>query len=286
MSAKMFSLILATCGRMQEVDNFLRSITMQNCDMSVLEVIIVDQNGENGTDIAPIVSKYQEKIDIKHIKSDRRGLSLSRNIGLRLAGGKFVAFPDDDCLYYPDTLCETENAFNLNPDIEVFLGRIVDRVTCKNIIRNWKDAAFSIALPNFFLNYSAITIFSRKNSILFDETLGLGTYYGSYEDADYIVQALQSGKKIQYNPCIEVWHPEAQAGFHEQKLYSYGLGFGALCRKHLSFFFLWLFLKVIGYHTALMILSTITLDMRQAKRRFLSVKSRVQGFVSYKGRAL
>jgi len=281
-TTKIFSLILATCGRVQEVDRFLHSIGTQDFNLSKIEVIIVDQNGNNGIDIVPIIRKHQDKVDIRHIKSDRRGLSLSRNIGLRLAKGEFVAFPDDDCLYYPDTLFEAQSAFNLNPDMEVFLGRIVDRATRKNIIRDWKNSSLAITRQNFYLNFSSITLFSRKNSIRFEETLGLGTYYGSNEDADYILQVLEKGEKIQYTPAIEVWHPANPPIVDFQKVYSYGLGFGALCRKHQGLVIGLLFVKVIGYHSLLMLLSAVTLDMQQAKRRFMFVASRLHGLVSYK----
>lgn len=281
MSAKKFSLILATCGRMKEVDDFLQSIIRQNCDLSDVEVLVVDQNDEQEVNLVPIIEKNQECVDIRHIKSSKRGLSFSRNIGLKMARGWYVAFPDDDCLYYPDTLHEVECAFHRQPDVEVLLGRIVDRVAKTKIIRDWKDYSFSIDISNFFLNYSAITIFARKNNALFDETLGLGTYFGSYEDADYIVQILKDDKKVQYCPCIEVWHPDVQSGFHSQKVYSYGLGFGALCRKHLSIAFAFLFAQSIGYHFLLFIISMIKLDRQNVNRRRLSVLSRIRGFISY-----
>lgn len=282
MSPKTFSLILATCGRLQEVDKFLQSISVQDYDLSKVEVLIVDQNSNNGINITPIIHRYQDVVDIRHIKSAQRGLSFCRNIALRLARGKFIAFPDDDCLYYPNTLCEAERAFNAYPAIDILLGRIVERITHKNIIRNWKDYSFAITQWNFFLNYSSITIFCRQNTILFDEKLGLGTYYGSCEDTDYIVQALKREEKILYTPVIEVWHPEDPPIVNFQKVYSYGLGFGALCRKYPEPFALLLFFQAIVYHFVMMSLSIIVLNKGQAKRRFLSIKSRVHGFIRYR----
>ena len=266
---------------MQEVNDFLHSVSRQNYDLSKIEVLVVDQNIECELNLAPIIEKYLDRIDIRHIRSAKKGLSLSRNIGLRMAGGKYLAFPDDDCLYYPDTLCEVERAFEQHASVEVLLGRIVDRVSQKKIIRKWKDHSFAINCSNFFLNYSAITIFSRKNDVLFDETLGLGTYFGSYEDADYIVQALKLGKKIRYTPCVEVWHPDVQPGLHSQKTYSYGLGFGALCRKHFSISFVSLFVQSVGYHFLFFLVAMLKLNKQQATRRYLSVISRIRGFIGY-----
>lgn len=282
MSSKAFSLIVATFGRLQEVDKFLQSIVNQEYDLSKVEVWIVDQNSANGIELAPIISKYQDSFEILHIKSDQRGLSLNRNIALRSATGKFVAFPDDDCLYYSNTLSQVEKAFNTFSAADIILGRILDRSTNKNIIRDWKNYSFPITKKNFFLNYSSITMFSRKTNILFDETLGLGTYYGSCEDTDFIVQALQRGEKIQYTPDIEVWHPDSPPIIDFQKVYSYGLGFGALCRKYTEPFAISLFFQSIGYHFVTMMLSIIVLNLKQAKRRYLSIKSRVHGFISYR----
>ena len=59
------------------------------------EVVIVDQNPEGFLD--EVVSKYQTALTIKYVRTDPRGVSHARNLGMVHAEGDVVAFPDDDC---------------------------------------------------------------------------------------------------------------------------------------------------------------------------------------------
>jgi glycosyltransferase involved in cell wall biosynthesis len=271
---------MATYGRKEEVGDFLESIINQRYNLDEVEIIIVDQNDVITLD--EVCSKYIGLLNIKLIRSDKKGLSLNRNIGLHIAIGKYIAFPDDDCTYYPETLLNVENYFETNWNVDVVLGRIYDRKLNKDIIRNWKSREYKVNISNFYFSYSSITIFTKKNNILFDEKLGVGTFFGSYEDADYILQLIENNKKIIYTPDVEVWHPDLTANpMSDEKVYSYGLGFGALVKKHLSLPILYLFIQAIGFHLIKMIFGIFTMDKTTIIKRFLSIKSRLQGFYLY-----
>lgn len=278
-----FSLIMATYGRKEEIGLFLKSITEQTYDISKVEIIIVDQNDK--IKLEEICNEYKKSLNIKHIKSDIKGLSYNRNIGLKIATGKYIAFPDDDCIYYPDTLWEVENFFEKNKEYDVVLGKIYDRKNKKNIIRNWKNKAYEVTFKNFFLSYSSITIFTKRNNIKFDGQLGVGTFFGSYEDADYILQLLENNKKLKYTPEIEVWHPDLSANvMSEEKIYSYGLGFGALVKKHISIQIIFLFIQAIGFHFIKFIFAFTTFNKYEMKKRYLSIVSRFKGLYLYESK--
>jgi len=275
-----FSLIMATYGRKEEIETFLNSIEQQKYDTSKVEIIIVDQNDKIVLD--DICAKYIEKLNIKHIKSEVKGLSFNRNIGLKSAIGDIVAFPDDDCTYYSETLVEIDNYFREHDDVDVVLGKIYDREIKKNIIRNWKNYGYKINSNNFFLSFSSITIFSRRNDILFDNDLGVGTFFGSNEDGDYILQHLRENKIIYYSPSIEVWHPDfSSVVMSDKKVYSYGLGFGALVRKHLSLPIIFLFFLTIGFHLLILVFAFLSMNKYEINKRYLSIISRMKGFYLY-----
>ena len=271
---------MATYGRKEEIQDFLESIAKQDYDISQVEILIIDQNNEIVLD--DICQKYNHTLNIKHIKSNKKGLSLNRNIGLKIATGKYVAFPDDDCTYYPDTLFKIENYFEQNKDTDVVLGRIYDRVTKKNIIRDWKNSEFEVNIYNFFLSYSSITIFTKKNNIYFDEQLGVGTFFGSCEDTDYVLQLLEQNKRIVYSPDVDVWHPDLSAEtMSDEKVYSYGLGFGALVKKHLALPIIYLLIQSLGFHTLKLIVGILTLNKTAIRKRYFSIKSRIEGLYLY-----
>lgn len=276
-----FSLILATYGRLSEVSDLLASLEKQTLPLSLFEIIIVDQNDK--LDLDPIIAKFKETLNIKHIRSKRKGLSLNRNIGLKLARGSYICFPDDDCKYYPDTLSRVKQHFD-STSANLVLGAIRDRTTDKNIIRNWPSKNIRINRYNFFTLYSSITIFTKRNELLFDENLGVGCYFGSCEDTDYIYRLIKKTKKSLYFSDIEVWHPDPSIiSISKEKNISYGLGFGAFYYKHkFDIFIARIYLISLIYHLSLSILSAFRLDYLSMSRRWDAFTSRIKGFIECK----
>lgn len=274
-----FSLIVATCGRVKEVDRLLESFTHLDYDLNLVEIYIIDQN--DTINLKPIIRKYVPALQIHHIHSPRKGLSYNRNIGLREAKGDIIAFPDDDCTYYPDTLNKVNDAFNEYADASLLLGQIIDRKTGEKIIRKWSDQPFSLNFYNFYTSFSSITMFVKNEGKkqYFDERLGSGEYLGSCEDADYIVQFLNKKSKIIYTPDIQVWHPiQTLVNFSKGKMTSYGLGFGAFARKNVNLAIVILFIEIIGYHSMLYIIAKIKRNKENEAAQKISIISRLQGW--------
>lgn len=83
-----FSLITATYGRTAEVRMLLESLTRQT--YKDFELILVDQNPH--FELRDLTEEYASRIDIRYVRSEVKGLSYNRNIGLDLcqgAGGGF-----------------------------------------------------------------------------------------------------------------------------------------------------------------------------------------------------
>jgi Glycosyltransferases, probably involved in cell wall biogenesis len=93
-----FSLIMATYGRSNEIENFL--ISLKNQTYKNFELIVIDQNDDDKA--YKIIKKFQNDINIIYLKVSFKGLSKARNYGLNYASGQIIAFPDDDCEYPND----------------------------------------------------------------------------------------------------------------------------------------------------------------------------------------
>lgn len=275
-----FSLIMATYGRSSEVDRFLESLTKQEIPAKDFEVIIVDQNDK--IDLSEIVEKYSNCLNVRHIKSSRKGLSRNRNIGLEVARGEYVCFPDDDCTYYPDTLSTVLKHFQATDAFGIF-GAIRNRNERRNIIRNWPYVDKILRRSNFFMLYSSITVFARNSALRFDERLGVGEYFGSCEDTDYVYDMIVNHGDCLYFSDVEVWHPPLDIQIMgDAKNFSYGLGFGAFCAKHARDpFVLRLFLMSLCYHALFAFVALLKLDKRAALLRKGAFVSRVRGFREY-----
>jgi glycosyltransferase involved in cell wall biosynthesis len=73
----------------------LESLCLQTIDVSVYEVIVVDNNSTDNTSI--VVDEFCRRyFNIRYCQESQQGLSHARNRGWRGARGQYVAFMDDD----------------------------------------------------------------------------------------------------------------------------------------------------------------------------------------------
>ncbi|SFA80673.1 glycosyltransferase family 2 protein [Clostridium frigidicarnis] len=277
-----FSLVVATLGRYDELRGFFNSIKNINYPLDKIEIVVVDQNDE--LNLKPLIEEFLD-LNIVYIKSDVKGLSQNRNIGLKQCAGDIIAFPDDDCEYLNDTLNIVNEFFDENKDNSVVMGRIVQR-DGSDSLRVWPKETITITKSNFYTKCSSITMFIKKNSktLKFNEKLGTGNYFGACEDAEMIYGFLKEGLKITYNPELRLYHPHYSSSHNmsAQKVYSYGLGFGAFCRSRFDFHKFMLFFKAEGFHFVNTLIGVITFNKERMKKGFNAFVSRIKGFITYK----
>jgi glycosyltransferase involved in cell wall biosynthesis len=271
------SLIVATLGRKAEVASLLESLCHQTIPPSKIEVIIVDQNPQGY--LKDIIDLYQHKIKVLYKHSNRLGLSLNRNIGLDLANGEIIGFPDDDCCYLPETLNEVLNAFK-KTNASLVLGKLVDPITREDAIKKWPTKSRRLHKFNFYKCSSSATMFTRKSSIRFDEEFGVGARWGSNEDAIYIYQHIKKNLNCTYNPNVVVLHPDQKyQDLNMSKIWAYGYGYGKFIRKYLSLSLLYFFLASATYQLFFAAYALFHREPSIAKKRILSFSSRILGFL-------
>jgi GT2 family glycosyltransferase len=265
------SLVVATYGRTKELQLFLESIRQQNHPTEKIEIILVDQNAPGFLD--PILDAYQD-LRLLRLVAEPHAAN-ARSLGQSHAQADLIAFPDDDCTYYPDTIPSVLRIAQNNPNVHIFKGRIWDRQKQKNIIRNWPAAPLKVTIKNFYTYGSAITSFCRRTSVRFDSRLGPGTPFGSNEDTDWFIEVLKAHGPALYTPEIEVWHPEPGA-VPATKAFAYGMGFGALARKqHLEL--LWLQAQV--FHLLALVIALCQGRWETAKMRKNAFWGRCIGYL-------
>jgi spore maturation protein CgeB len=95
-SQPLVSVIVPTYNRPDFLDEALNSIQRQT--YKDFEVIVINDGGE---DILSVITPYNADYKIVYIKlKKRKGPSTARNAGLKMAKGKYIAYLDDDDIYY------------------------------------------------------------------------------------------------------------------------------------------------------------------------------------------
>ena len=71
-----------------------KSMFEQNIDQNLIEVILIDDNSEQNSNIIFIKNKFK---NLRYFKNRRDlGPGISRNIGIKKSKGKYVFFLDSD----------------------------------------------------------------------------------------------------------------------------------------------------------------------------------------------
>ena len=266
------SLVTATLGRVDEINILLDSLVKQT--YKNFELVIVDQNEHYK--VQNLVDRYTYILNIKYIRSSIKGLSYNRNIGIKECSGDIIGFPDDDCYYSENLLEEIIHTFKEKKN-KIVLAEFCDSDT-NRIFIPYREIVQRKEIIKHALSVNFFSILNKN--LFFDERLGVGTFFSSGEETDYIWQLLDKKDIAIFAKKAKVFHPQNATSNNYQRGYSYGLGFGALFkkeilgRKHYTYFIM--YLKYLIRSIGGVILSS-------NKRFYLgSLKGRIKGFLLFK----
>jgi GT2 family glycosyltransferase len=227
-----FDLVVATVDRTKELERLFESLERQA--HPAFRVLLVDQNEDGRLD--EIIGRHPS-LDLKRLRAPR-GLSRARNAALQHVRAELVAFPDDDCAYPDDLLQRVARRFAVDASLGGLTGRAADLGGHSR--PGWPIDAAEVTRENLWRRAISFTIFLRSSAVgvvgPFDEQLGLGSGqpWASGEETDYLIRALDTGVRIEYDPELVVLHDEKafaptalrSAGARE------GASIGYLLRKH------------------------------------------------------
>lgn len=273
-----FSLILATVGRSEEVARFLASLDAQ--DYRDFELIVIDQNDDER--LAPLLKIYGGRFKFLHVRS-ARGLSRARNVGLKLAGGDVIAFPDDDCWYPPGLLAKVAGALETDPGIDGVTGRFTDGDGRTE--GRWLDRSMLLNRYNIWRGAISFSIFLRRRVVdavgRFNDSLGVGagTPWGASEETDYLLRSLQHGFKLKFLNDLVLHHPVKTVHFDEgacNRQQKYEAGIGRVMRMNDYPF--WYFPAACLRTCCGIVLALASGDLPRARFKYVSVMARMRGW--------
>ena len=231
----LFSLIVPTLNRREEVGRLLASIEAQT--FRDFEVIVIDQNPNDL--LGDICRDFARRLPLLHVRAESKGPARARNHGLGFAKGTLINFPDDDCEFRPELLARVAAQMGERPELDALFARAVDPVSGESSVTKFDTQSQWVTAENLYRTTVEFTMFARRTLFaavgLLDEKLGVGTYFGAEEGADFVLRALYQNKRLYYDPTLLISHIQKIARYdarERQRAYNYGKGFGRLSVKH------------------------------------------------------
>lgn len=226
----MISLIVGTLGRVAALRRLLKSLAAQT--VRDFEVVLVDQSGTEA--VMPVLEEFPT-VCVRRVTA-APGLSCARNLGLTLAKGEIVGFPDDDCWYTPNLLAQVTEAFR-DPALDGFSFRVTDDDGICSAGGWMSLGQMPMTRKNIWRTAVSCSFFLRRNALgmeRFDERLGVGsgTPFGSGEETEFLLRLLARGAYLQYDGTVTVFHPVFRGPWRLRRGWRYGLGHGWVLRRH------------------------------------------------------
>jgi len=271
-----FSIVVCTVNNYRNIKKFLYSV--KNQTFINYELILIDQSKENKRNILTI-----NKIsNLKYIKSHKFGLSFNRNLGIKIASGKYLMFLDDDCYFDKFFLQKLYQIQNINKfDI---LGFQIRNYKNKNIIVKNPLKIISNNSPiNITRSLCSSNFIIKYNRNMFDARLGLGAKFlsKSSEDTDYLLR-VSPKYKIYYSKKIVIYHPEPNYYINIKKNFFYGVGFSVCMLKNKNFLIIFLILLKIPVNVFFNFFSLKFTKIINSSIKFLGIIYGLFYFIFYK----
>jgi rhamnosyl/mannosyltransferase len=242
------SVVIINYRMRNQLKNCLKSIYTQKVKIN-FEVILVNTISQDGT--PEMIEKHFK--DVRLINTDRFGVALSRNVGLKASSGRYILMLDADAMLVPDhrALDEMVEFMNTHSDAggagsrtisrsgalecscrtfytlpiilfrRTFLGTLFpnSRIIRKHLMMDWDHN--SVREVDWVAGASFLMRRETVESIgFFDEKFAFG-----FEDVDWCYRAQKGGWKIYYFPKGEIIHDAQRASAR---------GFNRMAFEHLK----------------------------------------------------
>jgi len=206
----------------------------------LLELIVVDQSDGKETEQA-LANVLDSRL--RYVRTDTRGVTSARNIGIELSQGDLVAFTDDDCRVPVNWVASIISVFSADPGAVLVCGKVqvppelwergfTESFEAKE--REWRGR-----YPPFGQDWGITANMSMRRDVVqklgsFDPFLGAGSPLRSGGEPDLIFRVLKAGLKVVNANEVVVDHlgvrPYGEAA--SKLMRGYGFGTGAALFKH------------------------------------------------------
>jgi GT2 family glycosyltransferase len=204
------------------------------------DVVFVDQSDDRATEEGLAALNDRR---IRHIRSDLRGATNGRNVGIEATSGSVIAFTDDDCRVSHDWIERIRDIFGKDPDAAVVCGRVrlPDELRTKGYAIEFEPSVreYQHRFPPADKDWGITANLAARRAVFerlgkFDPLLGPGAPLLCGEEPDLLLRVLRAGLKVVNAREVEVAHLGIRSfGAEATKLsHMYGVGTAAALFKH------------------------------------------------------
>jgi glycosyltransferase involved in cell wall biosynthesis len=248
-SGMKLSVIVCTRNRANAIIPCLDSIAASLAKAAPVdaEIVVIDNGSTNDT--SDLVRRWASTcaFPVNLQLEPRKGLSIARNCGIRIARGDLLAWTDDDCRMSESYIKELLRHDAADTELVLRGGRVELGdpgdlpVTIKRIQKRtrWSRALHSARHENIGNCLLGCNMAMRRSIAErlgpFDERFGAGSGIPGGEDIDYTFRAYLAGIVIEAVPDMTVYHHHGrkQAADGAQLFRDYTIGGGALYAKYI-----------------------------------------------------
>lgn len=231
-------LLIATCGRTAELRRLLESLRRQTCRN--FNILICDQNED---DRLAFAEEEFADLPLRRFRLRPASVSNARNLLLDQATAPFFAFPDDDCVYEPDTVASALDFFRRHPGADGCFGKWIAFGE-----EQWGDrpqkAPERLNCYSCFLHGGALVQFFRATPAIrrlrFDPAFGFGAgiRYVASEDTDFVLQLLSQKGTLYRADAIHIRHKAGDFSVRDaSRIRAYNVSRIVLLKKYNKHFF-------------------------------------------------
>ncbi|WP_127792796.1 glycosyltransferase family 2 protein [Agromyces sp. LHK192] len=229
-------LAVIVCSR-ERADMLARSLaSIVAATPPAVDVIVVDSASTTTATMDAAASA-----GVRVVRSDVKGLSIARNLGVASTDRPIVLFTDDDCVALDGWTDAVLRNFD-DPRVGVVTGRMLDHTL---VTASGTDPAparvdrIERILGGLDGGHGALMAFRREAVDRiggFDDVLGAGREFAGAEDLDAFCRVIAAGFVLVRDERAVVHHVNTREGEEYTRLYrGYGLGLGAMTAKWVRF---------------------------------------------------
>jgi glycosyltransferase involved in cell wall biosynthesis len=171
---------------------------------SNFSVLIVNQTQEDN-----LLTSYFPSINV--INSFDKGLSKSRNLGLKNAKGKIILIADDDVVYKQNFDQKIIEAYNQFPNAAI-ISFCIEKSNGELFKKYHLNAKNNLSVLELFTVLSIEISVNAQNieklELVFDENFGLGSYFEMGEEAIFLTDIKRRNYLLSFFPAIIAIHSE------------------------------------------------------------------------------